>query len=72
MDKRVNNKRPNKSLTTTQILNDDYYTIPQVADILKLHHTTIRRAIKNNRLKAFRIGKKWLIKREDIERLGGN
>jgi len=69
MQEKRPNHRPNKPLTTTKILNDEYYTIYEVADILKLHHTTIRRAIKSKRLKAYRIGAKWLIKREDIERL---
>lgn len=69
MEKRPNH-RPNKPLTTTKILNDDFYTIYEVADILKVHHTTIRRAIKDKRLKAFKIGTKWLIKKEDIEGLG--
>ena len=66
------NHRPNKPLTTTKILHDEYYTIYEVADILKLHHTTIRRAIKSKRLKAYRLGAKWLIKREDIERLNND
>lgn len=70
MDKKRPNHRPNKPLTTTKILNDEYYTIYEVADILKVHHTTIRRAIKDDRLKAFKIGTKWLIKAKDIERLG--
>lgn len=69
MDKRPNH-RPNKDLKTSKILDDEYYTIYEVADILKVHHTTIRRAIKDNRLKAFKVGTKWLIKKEDIERLG--
>lgn len=63
------NHRPNKPLTTTKILNDEYYTIYEVADLLKVHHTTIRRAIREGRLKAHRIGKKWFINRKDIERL---
>lgn len=70
MDKKRPNHRPNKPLTTTEVLNDEYYTIYQVADILKVHHTTIRRAIKDNRLKAFKIGTKWLIKKETIKSLG--
>ena len=72
MDNRVNNKRPNKPLTTSDKLDDKFYTIEEVATILKVHHSTIRRAIKDNRLKAFKIGTKWLIKKEDIQRLGGN
>jgi excisionase family DNA binding protein len=70
MDTKRANHRPNKPLTTTEQLQDDFYTINEVADKLKVHHTTIRRAIKDNRLKAFKIGTKWLIKKEDIESLG--
>lgn len=64
------NHRPNKPLTTSKTLTDDFYTIYEVADILKVHHTTIRRAIKDKRLNAFKIGTKWLVKKEDIQRLG--
>ena len=69
MDKRVNNHRPNKPLKPTIILNDEFYTIEEVAQMLKVHHTTIRRAIKNGRLKAFKIGKKWLISRDTLNNL---
>ena len=72
MDTKRPNHRPNKPLTTNQKLEDNFYTIPNVAKILKMHHTTIRRAIKEGRLRAFRLGKIWLIKKEDIERLGDN
>lgn len=71
MDKKPNH-RPLKDLKTSKILDDEYYTIYQVADLLKVHHTTIRRAIKEKRLKAFKIGTKWLIKADDIKRLGDN
>lgn len=70
MENKRPNHRPNKELTTNKQLKDDFYTIYEVADILKVHHTTIRRAIKDNRLKAFKIGTKWLIKKEDIQKLG--
>lgn len=70
MDKKPNH-RPNKPLKTSEKLEDKFYTIYEVADILKVHHTTIRRAIKENRLQAFKIGTKWLIKKDDIEQLGG-
>lgn len=65
------NHRPNKPLKTRKKLDDEFYTIYEVADILKVHHTTIRRAIKDKRLNAFKMGAKWVIKREEIEQLGG-
>lgn len=60
------NHRPYKELKTNVKLKDQYYTIYEVADILKVHHNTIRRAIKNGRLKALKFGSEWRIKREDI------
>lgn len=69
MDTKRPNHRPNKELTTDTKLKDQFYTIYELADILKVHHHTIRRAIKNSRLKAFKIGSKWLIKKEDINKL---
>ena len=69
MEKRANH-RPNKPLTTDKKLKDQYYTIYEVAEILKVHHNTIRRAINDNRLKASKIGTKCLIKKEDISNLG--
>lgn len=64
------NHRPNKVLKTSEKLEDKFYTIQETAELLKVHHTTIRRALKEGRLKGFRIGTKWLIKKEDIEELG--
>lgn len=69
MEKRPNH-RPQKDLTTDVKLKDQYYTIYEVADILKVHHQTIRRAIKDKRLNACKIGTKWLIKKEDITNYG--
>lgn len=69
MEKRPNH-RPNKSLTTSENLQDSFYTINEVAKLLKVHHTTIRRAIKSGRLKAYTLHRKWIIKKEDIQNLG--
>ena len=63
------NHRPNKTLKTNTKLQDDFYTINDVAKILKVHHNTIRKAIKEKRLNAVQICNKWLIKKEDISNL---
>lgn len=47
-------------------LEDDFYTIYELADILKLHHNTIRNNIKSGKLKAHKIGQQWRIKKSDI------
>ena len=49
------NHRQNKPLKTNIKLKDQYYTIYEVADILKVHHNTIRRAINDNRLNSKQI-----------------
>lgn len=61
------NHRPQKLLKTDQKLQDQFYTIYETADILKVHHTTIRRAIREHRLNATKIGTKWLIRKQDIQ-----
>ena len=62
------NHRPNKSLKVENStkLKDDYYTIYELAEILKVHHNTIRRAIKSGRIKAIQLGREWRIKKEDF------
>lgn len=64
------NHRPNKPLKITAsestTLNDEYYTIYELAEILKVHHNTIRRAIKRGDIKAFKIGTEWRINKKDF------
>ena len=42
------------------------YTIKEVAEVLRLHKDSIRRYIKEGKLKSFRFGRKFLIKGEDL------
>ena len=65
------NHRPYKKLTTKEELKDRYYTIYESAEILKVHHNTIRRAIKKGRLRATKFGSEWRIRKEDIIDIGG-
>lgn len=58
--------RPKKELKTKKELDADFFTIQETADILKVHHNTIRRAIKNNEIKAKKIGYVWRIPKEEI------
>lgn len=62
------NHRPQKELTTNKKLKDEYYTINEVVDILKVHHNTIRRAIKSGRIKAVYFGHKWLINKDQLQK----
>lgn len=49
--------------------NEKYYTIDEVAEMLKVVYMTVYRWIKQGKLKAFRVGKKYMIKQSDIEAL---
>ncbi|MEU0490005.1 helix-turn-helix domain-containing protein [Nocardiopsis changdeensis] len=48
-----------------------YYSVDQVAELLGLHVKTVRGYIRDGRLAATRIGKQYRIRREDLEAFGG-
>ncbi|CAL9346307.1 hypothetical protein SUDANB121_00385 [Nocardiopsis dassonvillei] len=48
-----------------------YYSVDQVAELLGLHVKTVRGYIREGRLAATRIGKQYRIRREDLEAFGG-
>mgnify|MGYP002511254717 CR=1 FL=1 len=43
-----------------------FYTVNQVAEILGMHHKTIRKFITQGKLGANKIGKQWRISEEDL------
>ena len=47
------------------------YTVDQVADRLNLHAKTVRRYIRDGRLKAKRIGKEYRVTRGDLDAFAG-
>jgi len=47
------------------------YTIEQASELLNLHVKTVRRYVRDGRLKAKRIGKAYRIARTDLEDFGG-
>ena len=49
--------------------NHAYLTIYEVADLLRVHHTTIRRYLKTGQLPVIRIGGQYRIPRAAIEAL---
>lgn len=48
-------------------LEDEFYTIDELANILKVEHKTIRRAIQRGEIKAKKYGRQWRIKKSDIQ-----
>lgn len=48
-------------------MENKFYTIDQVAEILDIHHKTVRKFIKEGKLKANKVGKQWRISQIDLE-----
>lgn len=44
------------------------YTVEEAESILKVKGKSIRNYIKDGKLKASKIGKRWVIRQEDIEK----
>lgn len=47
-------------------MEDKFYTINQVAEILDMHHKTIRKFISNGKLRASKVGKQWRVSDENL------
>src|SRR5688572_11146581 len=52
-------------------MNQELYSVEQVAERLGLHVRTVRGYVRDGRLKAVRIGKQYRIARADLEALTG-
>jgi len=46
---------------------EQYYTIKEVAKMLKVAYLTVYRWIQNNKLPSVKAGKQYRIKKEDLE-----
>lgn len=47
-------------------MEDKFYTVDQVADILGMHHKTIRKFIREGKLGANKLGKQWRISGHEL------
>ncbi len=68
MTEKKPNHRPPKERKINDELQDDFYTIYEVADMMKFHHKTIRRMIASGELPAKKYGKAWRIMKADLKR----
>lgn len=62
-------KKPTKELPSQNNLQKPYLSIKETCKLLNASDTTIRKAIKEGRINSIRIGKKHIIRRNDIELL---
>ena len=47
-------------------MEDKFYTVDQIAEILGMHHKTIRKFITEGKLRANKVGKQWRISGHDL------
>jgi len=52
-----------------QGVEEEIYTVREVAELLKVHEATIWRWCRNGELPAFRVGQQWRIRASDLHRL---
>lgn len=68
---RIKAENPDMRAMTMDDLTDairaEVFSVPQVADLLKVHPETIRLAIRRGQLKAAKVGRAFCIARPDLE-----
>lgn len=47
-------------------MNDKYYTVDEIAEMIKIHPKTVQRYIREGRLKASKVGKSWRVSGHDL------
>jgi excisionase family DNA binding protein len=52
-------------------MSDELLTVEKVAELLGLHPGTIRRFVREGRLKAKKVGKRWRILRSELDSFAG-
>ncbi|WP_331476317.1 helix-turn-helix domain-containing protein [Terrisporobacter petrolearius] len=48
------------------LMEEKFYTVDQIAEILGMHHKTIRKFITEGKLRANKVGKQWRISGHDL------
>ena len=47
--------------------SDEWFTLPQIAEMLGVNPSTVRHWVSTGRLSASKRGRRWLVEREDLE-----
>lgn len=54
------------------MVNDKFYTVQEVADLLQIHWQSVLNYIKNGKLKALKLGKGYRISQEALDEFISN
>ena len=58
-------------INITNMTQDQYYSIDEVAKTLKVAYLTVYRWVRSNKLRAYKAGKQYRIDKKDLELLIG-
>lgn len=58
----------NIEIKPVEKLKDEYYSIQEVADLLKVAYLTVYRWIQSGKLKAVKAGKQYRISKKDLNK----
>jgi excisionase family DNA binding protein len=64
-------KVSNEVVSQDSIKTEEVLTVKEVSELLKTSERTVQYWCKNGKIKAMRIGKKWLIPESEIEKMRG-
>ena len=66
-EKRPNHRPPKERAIAADAMDKPFYTIYEVAELLQLHHNTVRTMIRKKELPAVQVRRQWRIKKTDLE-----
>lgn len=49
-------------------MENTYYSVEELSEILKLHPKTVRRFIREGKIRGKKIGRSWMVSREELKR----
>jgi excisionase family DNA binding protein len=49
--------------------SDEWFTLPQIADMLKVNPSTVRHWVSIGRLSAEKRGRRWVVARQDLDEI---
>jgi excisionase family DNA binding protein len=48
-------------------LDQEILTVKEISELLKIHHSTVYRMIRESRIPAFKVGSDWRFRTDEIE-----